>query len=96
MLYTFLDEITKNIEDALEKFQKDNDIKSFSNSVKINFGNIFSANQIEEFTKMNTKSLTKKILDTFNEKRDEINQIENENESITAPEWSCRRFAQQL
>ena len=71
MLYTFLDEITKNIEDALEKFQKDNDIKSFSNSVKINFGNIFSANQIEEFTKMNTKSLTKKILDTFNEKRDE-------------------------
>ena len=71
MLYSFLDEISKNIGKALEKYNKDNDIKSFSNSVKINLGNIFNKDQIDQFSKMDRKTLNQKILDTFNEKRNE-------------------------
>ncbi len=71
MLYSFLDEISKNIGEALEKYNKDNDIKSFSNSVKINLGNIFNKDQIDQFSKMDRKTLNQKILDTFNEKRNE-------------------------
>ncbi len=71
MIYSFLDEIIDNLTEPLEKFKKDNDIKVFSNDVKKNFGNIFDSNDIESFSKLNTKNLKTEIKNSFDQKREE-------------------------
>ncbi len=81
MIYSFLDEINGDVELSLEKYKKDNDLKIFSNNIKANFGNIFNSEEIETFSKLNTKELKEKILETFNKKRNEriktINKDQN-------------------
>ena len=81
MIYSFLDEINGDVELSLEKYKKDNDLKIFSNNIKGNFGNIFNSEEIETFSKLNTKELKEKILETFNKKRNEriktINKDQN-------------------
>ena len=69
MIYSFLDEINENIAKALENYKNNNDIKVFSNEIKTNFGNIFKENQIEDFAKMDRKTLIAKIKSIFEEKR---------------------------
>ena len=69
MIYSFLDEINENIAKALENYKNNNDIKVFSNEIKTNFGNIFQENQIEDFAKMDRKTLIAKIKSIFEEKR---------------------------
>ena len=69
MVNSFMSEINQNIVKALQNFKNDNDMKLFSNEIKSNFGNIFSQDQIETFSKMNEKTLGKKIRDIFDEKR---------------------------
>ena len=81
MIYSFLDEINGDVELSLEKYKKDNDLKIFSNNIKGNFGNIFNSEEIETFSKLNTKELKEKIQETFNKKRNEriktINKDQN-------------------
>ena len=69
MIYSFLDEINENIAKAIENYKNNNDIKVFSNEIKTNFGNIFQENQIEDFAKMDRKTLIAKIKSIFEEKR---------------------------
>ena len=71
MIYSFLEEITNNLKEPIEKFKKDNDIKQFSNDVKKNFGNIFNSEEIESFSKLEINDLKNNIQDAFNKKRDE-------------------------
>ena len=71
MVNSFMSEINQNIVKALHNFKNDNDMKLFSNEIKANFGNIFLQDQIEAFSKMDEKTLGKKIRDIFDEKRDQ-------------------------
>ena len=71
MVNSFMGEINQNIVKASHNFKNDNDMKLFSNEIKANFGNIFSQDQIETFSKMDEKTLGKKIRDIFDKKRDQ-------------------------
>ena len=71
MIHSFLEEIVKNVEQALEIYKKDSDLKKFSSNIKANFGNIFNSTEIENFSKTDGGALKTKILDTFNKKREE-------------------------
>ena len=48
---------------------KDQNLKNFSSEVKENFGNTFELKQIEDFTKLDKKSMSKKIITFFETKR---------------------------
>ena len=84
LIYTFLKEITENMEKSSDRFKKDHNIKTFTSEIKENFGNIFESKQIEEFSKKDKKSMSKTIVDFFDKKRKErINTLgENQNAEI--------------
>ena len=71
MILSFLEELNKNLELAHQNFAKSNDLKVFSNEVKASYGNAFDDKKIEEFSKMNTKEITKSFDNFFIEKRTE-------------------------
>ena len=71
LIYSFLKEITENLEKSLDRFKKTQDLKNFSSDIKENFGNIFEESQIVDLTKIDKKSLSKKIIDIFEHKRKE-------------------------
>ena len=71
MINSFIDEITKNMESALENYKNSNNLKIFSSEVKTNFGNVFQQSQIESFAKMDKKKFVEKIKNIFKETRDE-------------------------
>jgi len=71
LIYSFLKEITENLEKSLDKFKKNQDLKIFSSEIKENFGNILDSKQIEDFSKMDKKSMSKKIIESFEKKRKE-------------------------
>ncbi len=71
MILSFLEELNKNLELAHQNFSKSNDLKVFSNEVKASYGNAFDEKKIEEFSKMNTKEITKNFDNFFIEKRTE-------------------------
>ena len=81
MIYSFLTEINNNLEKTHENYKNSNDLKIFSNEVKINFGNIFNKSQIESFTKMGKKELIQKVNNFFNEKRQERIKLLGEKEN---------------
>ena len=84
LIFSFIDEINKNLGNHLDNFQKNQDIKKFSSEIKENFGNTFEENKIEELSKMDKKIMSKEILNIFNKKRkDRINLVgEKENNEI--------------
>ena len=71
LIYSFLKEITEGLEKSLDKFKKNQDFKNFSSEIKENFGNMFDVKQIEDISKMDKKSMTKKIIESFEKKRSE-------------------------
>ncbi len=71
MILSFLEELNKNLELAHQNFTKSNDLKVFSNEVKANYGNAFDDKKIVEFSKMNTKDITRRFDNFFIEKRTE-------------------------
>ncbi len=75
MILSFLDELNKNLELSHQNFTKSNDLKVFSNEVKASYGNAFDDKKIEEFSKMNTKEITKSLNNFFIEKRTERMKI---------------------
>ncbi len=81
MIYSFLTEINNNLERTHENYKNNNDLKIFSNEVKINFGNIFNESQIETFAKMEKKELIQKVNNVFDEKRQERIKLLGEKES---------------
>ena len=81
MIYSFLTEINNNLERTHENYKNSNDLKIFSNEVKINFGNIFNENQIETFAKMEKKELIQKVNNFFDEKRQERIKLLGEKEN---------------
>ena len=84
LIYSFLEEISKNLEKSLDRFSKDQDLKLLSSDIKENFGNVFDTNQINNLSKMDKKLFSKKIIETFNNKRDHrINTLgEKQNSDI--------------
>ncbi len=81
MIYSFLTEINNNLERTHENYKNSNDLKTFSNEVKINFGNIFNENQIETFAEMRKKELIQKVNNFFDEKRKERIKLLGEKEN---------------
>ena len=81
MIYSFLTEINNNLERTHENYKNSNDLKIFSNEVKINFGNIFNESQIETFAKMGKKELIQKVNNFFDEKRQERIKLLGEKEN---------------
>ncbi len=81
MIYSFISEINKNVEYAIENYKNSNDIKIFSNEIKRNFGNIFQEKEINDFSKMNSKEFSEKINRIFKAKRDERIKILGENQN---------------
>jgi len=81
MIDSFIDEINQNMENALENYKRNNDLKIFSNEVKTNFGNVFQQNQIESFTKMDKKTFVKKIKNIFKKTRDERIKVLGKNQN---------------
>ena len=81
MIYSFLTEINNNLEKTQENYKNNNDLKIFSNEVKINFGNIFNESQIETFAKMEKKELIQKVNNFFDEKRQERIKLLGEKEN---------------
>ncbi len=71
MIYSFINEINKNMESALQSYKNNNDLKAFSNQLKTNFGSIFQENAVESFAKMDKKVFTEKINSIFEERRAE-------------------------
>ena len=78
---SFLTEINNNLERTHENYKNSNDLKIFSNEVKINFGNIFNESQIETFAKMEKKELIQKVNNFFDEKRQERIKLLGEKEN---------------
>ena len=71
MVLSFLDELNKNLESAHQNYTKSNDFKVFSNEIKSSYGNAFDDKKIEEFSKMETKDISKSLVNFFQEKRNE-------------------------
>ncbi len=69
MIDNFIGEISKNIENTLEVYKKDGDIKLFTSEVKTIFGNILQDDEIVSLTKMDKKSISEKIKDIFDKVR---------------------------
>ena len=81
MILSFLEELNKNLELAHQNFAKSNDLKVFSNEVKASYGNAFDDKKIEEFSKMNTKEITKSLDNFFLEKRIERMKVLGEEQN---------------
>ncbi len=71
MIYSFVDEINKNMEEALGSYKINNNFKMFSNKVKTVFGNIFQEDQIESFAKIEKNEFVEKITNVFKETREQ-------------------------
>ena len=71
MINDFMDEINEKIINSLENYKNSNDIKAFSSEIKNNFGNTFQQDQIENFSKMDKKTLVEEIKKTFENRRDD-------------------------
>ena len=82
MILSFLDELNKNLELTHQNYTKSNDFKVFSNEIKSSYGNAFDDKKIEEFSKMETKDISKNLIDFFQEKRNERIKTLGENQNI--------------
>ena len=82
MVLSFLDELNKNLESAHQNYTKSNDFKVFSNEIKSNYGNAFDDKKIEEFSKMETKDISKSLINFFQEKRNERIKTLGDNQNI--------------
>ena len=82
MVLSFLDELNKNLESAHQNYTKSNDFKVFSNEIKSSYGNAFDDKKIEEFSKMETKDISKNIVNFFKEKRNERIKTLGDNQNI--------------
>ena len=82
MVLSFLDELNKNLESAHQNYAKSNDFKVFSNEIKSSYGNAFDDKKIEEFSKMETKDISKNIVNFFQEKRNERIKTLGDNQNI--------------
>ncbi len=71
MIDSFLNEIKESGKTALENYKNSNDLKVFSKQIKTNFGNIFSEDQIKNFSNMDIKAFNTKIDNIFNDIRKE-------------------------
>ena len=71
MIQSFMSEINQNIENTLETYKNNNDLKMFSNEIKTIFGSVFQEKEIEDFAKMDKKSLVQKIKAIFEERKQE-------------------------
>ena len=71
MIQSFMSEINQNIENTLETYKNNNDLKMFSNEIKTIFGGVFQEKEIEDFAKMDKKSLVQKIKAIFEERKQE-------------------------
>ncbi len=81
MIVSFLSEINKNLELAHQNFTKNNNLKTFSNEIKTNYGNAFDDRDIEKFSKMKTKEISKHFIDFFQEKREERIKVLGDNQN---------------
>ena len=66
MIFSFSDEINKNLVLIHQNFKKNNDLKIFSNEIKRNYGNIFDEKKIEMFSKMKEEEFLKSLSISFN------------------------------
>jgi len=66
---SFLKEIKDSSKAALENYKNNNDLKIFSSEIKTYFGNIFSEDQIKNFSNMEVKAFNTKIDHIFSEIR---------------------------
>ena len=84
MIFSFLEEINKNIILAQQNFSKTNDLKVFSSEIKANYGNAFDEKKIELFSKIKEGELTQNLNNFFEEKRNERIKIlgEQQNDDI--------------
>ena len=82
MIFSFLDELNKNLESAHQNYTKSNDFKVFSNEIKSSYGNAFDDKKIEEFSKMETKDISKSLVNFFQEKRNERIKTLGDNQNI--------------
>ena len=82
MVLSFLDELNKNLESAHQNYTKSNDFKVFSNEIKSSYGNAFDDKKIEEFSKMETKDISKNLVNFFKEKRNERIKTLGDNQNI--------------
>ncbi len=69
MIDSFLNETKESGKTALENYKNNNDLKVFSKQIKTNFGNIFSEDQIKNFSSMDIKAFNTKIDNIFNDIR---------------------------
>ena len=81
MIFSFLEEINKNIILAQQNFSKTNDLKVFSSEIKANYGNAFDEKKIELFTKIKEVELTQNLNNFFEEKRNERIKILGEQQN---------------
>ncbi|MDC3021466.1 preprotein translocase subunit SecA [Pelagibacteraceae bacterium] len=82
MVLSFLDELNKNLESAHQNYTKSEDFKTFSNEIKSNYGNVFDDKKIKEFSKMETKDVSKSLVNFFQEKRNERIKTLGDNQNI--------------
>ena len=81
MIFSFLEEINKNIILAQQNFSKTNDLKVFSSEIKANYGNAFDEKKIELFSKIKEVELTQNLNNFFEEKRSERIKILGEQQN---------------
>ena len=81
MIFSFLEEINKNIVLAQQNFSKTNDLKVFSSEIKANYGNAFDEKKIELFSKIKEVELTQNLNNFFEEKRSERIKILGEQQN---------------
>ena len=82
MVLSFLDELNKNLELSHQNYTKSNDFKVFSNEIKSSYGNAFDDKKIQEFSKMETKDISKSLVNFFQEKRNERIKTLGDNQNI--------------
>ena len=81
MIFSFLEEINKNIILAQQNFSKTNNLKVFSSEIKANYGNAFDEKKIELFSKIKEGELTQNLNNFFEEKRNERIKILGEQQN---------------
>ena len=81
MIFSFLEEINKNIILAQQNFSKTNDLKVFSSEIKANYGNAFDEKKIELFSKIKEVELKQNLNNFFEEKRNERIKILGEQQN---------------
>ena len=81
MIFSFLEEINKNIILAQQNYSKTNDLKVFSSEIKANYGNAFDEKKIELFSKIKEVELTQNLNNFFEEKRNERIKILGEQQN---------------